>query len=130
MVPRLTYFYIYQVSTNRDVLFILCWTTNDPKFSGLQIQLFYYISQFMGHDFRQGSAGSQAGLRVLGCHHLNDWLLGDSWAALDTSPLLCSLGTFPCGLSSRGAGLLPSCKRQTVKEKMIPNYLKCYLQYM
>ena len=57
MVPRLTYFYIYQVSTNRDVLFILCWTTNDPKFSGLQIQLFYYISQFMGHDFRQGSPG-------------------------------------------------------------------------
>lgn len=57
IVPRLAYFYIHQASTNGDVLFILCCTTNDPKLSGLKTQVFYYMSQFMGHDFRQGTAG-------------------------------------------------------------------------
>lgn len=54
------------------------------------------------------SAGCQAGLRVLGCHNLHDWHPGDTWgwAQLDASPLLGNLGTFLCGLSSRGAGLL------------------------
>nr|KAF6378785.1 hypothetical protein mMyoMyo1_009690 [Myotis myotis] len=55
MVPGLIYFYAPQVLTNGAVLFIYGCTTNDPKLSGLKMQLFYDISQFMGPEFKQSS---------------------------------------------------------------------------
>lgn len=52
------YLLLWSLSVNkRGYPIYLLLYNNDPKLSGLQVQLFHYVAQFISQEFRQGSAG-------------------------------------------------------------------------